>query len=108
MEDIVIVSAARTAVGKFGGSLARIPATELGSIAIRAALERAGVTPGQVGEVIMGQVLAAGMGQNPARQALIKSGAFDSTGRSLAPEIDSPNGGTTVVVFKLPGKGGGK
>ena len=79
MEDIVIVSAARTAVGKFGGSLARIPATELGSIAIRAALERAGVTPGQVGEVIMGQVLAAGMGQNPARQALIKSGVARET-----------------------------
>jgi len=74
MEDIVIVSAARTAVGKFGGSLARIPATELGSIAIKAALERAKLDPAQVGEVIMGQVLAAGAGQNPARQALLKAG----------------------------------
>jgi acetyl-CoA C-acetyltransferase len=74
MEDIVIVSAARTAVGKFGGSLAKIPATELGSIAIKAALERAGIDPAQVGEVIMGQVLAAGAGQNPARQASLKAG----------------------------------
>ena len=74
MEDIVIVSAARTAVGKFGGSLAKVPAAELGSIVIKAALERAKLDPAQVGEVIMGQVLAAGVGQNPARQALLKAG----------------------------------
>ena len=60
MEDIVIVSAARTGVGKFGGSLAKVPATELGSIAIRAALERAKLGLDQVGEVILGQVLPAG------------------------------------------------
>jgi acetyl-CoA C-acetyltransferase len=74
MEDIVIVSAARTAVGKFGGSLAGIAATELGSIVIREVLARAKLTPDQISEVIMGQVLAAGAGQNPARQALLKSG----------------------------------
>jgi acetyl-CoA C-acetyltransferase len=74
MEDIVIVSAVRTAVGKFGGSLARIPATELGAIVIKEALARAKVDPSQVSEVIMGQVLAAGAGQNPARQALLKAG----------------------------------
>ncbi|MDB5753276.1 MAG: Acetyl-CoA C-acetyltransferase-like protein [Ramlibacter sp.] len=74
MEDIVIVSAARTAVGKFGGSLAKIPATELGAIVIKEALARAKIDPSQVSEVIMGQVLAAGSGQNPARQALLKAG----------------------------------
>ncbi len=74
MEDIVIVSAARTAVGKFGGSLAKLPVTELGSLVIKALLERTKLDPAQVGEVIMGQVLAAGAGQNPARQALMKSG----------------------------------
>jgi acetyl-CoA C-acetyltransferase len=74
MEDIVIVSATRTAVGKFGGSLAKIPAPELGAIVVKEALARAGIDPAQVSEVIMGQVLAAGSGQNPARQALIKAG----------------------------------
>ena len=74
MQDIVIVSAARTAVGKFGGSLAKTPAPELGAAVIKALLERTGLGPDQVGEVIMGQVLAAGAGQNPARQALLKSG----------------------------------
>jgi len=74
MEDIVIVSAARTAVGKFGGSLARIPAPELGAAVIAEVLKRSGLSAEQVGEVIMGQVLAAGSGQNPARQAVIKSG----------------------------------
>ncbi|MDP2255823.1 MAG: beta-ketoacyl synthase N-terminal-like domain-containing protein, partial [Polaromonas sp.] len=74
MEDIVIVSAGRTAVGKFGGALAKIPATELGAAVIKAVLERSGLSAGQVGEVIMGQVLAAGVGQNPARQAVIKAG----------------------------------
>lgn len=74
MTDVVIVSAARTAVGKFGGSLARIAAPELGATVIRAALERAKVAPDQVSEVIMGQVLTAGSGQNPARQASLKGG----------------------------------
>ncbi|MDZ7862614.1 acetyl-CoA C-acetyltransferase [Acidovorax sp.] len=79
MEDIVIVSATRTAVGKFGGALAKVPATELGSIVIREALTRAGLAAGQVGEVIMGQVLAAGVGQNPARQASMKAGVAQET-----------------------------
>jgi acetyl-CoA C-acetyltransferase len=74
MEDIVIVSAARTAVGKFGGSLAKIPATEMGAAVIKAVAERAGVSPELLGEVIMGQVLAAGVGQNPARQSVVKAG----------------------------------
>ena len=74
MDDIVIVAAGRTGVGKFGGSLARIPAPELGAHVIKGVLERAKLAPDQVSEVIMGQVLTAGSGQNPARQALIKSG----------------------------------
>ena len=74
MEDIVIVSAARTAVGKFGGSLAKTPATELGAAVIKALMERSGLPADLVGEVIMGQVLAAGVGQNPARQSVLKSG----------------------------------
>ncbi|MEY4653278.1 MAG: Acetyl-CoA acetyltransferase [Pseudomonadota bacterium] len=74
MEDIVIVSAARTAVGKFGGTLAKVAAPELGANVIREAIARARLDPAQVGEVIMGQVLAAGAGQNPARQALMKGG----------------------------------
>jgi len=72
--DIVIVSAARTAVGKFGGTLAKTPAPELGATVIKAVLERARVAGDQVGEVILGQVLQAGAGQNPARQSLIKAG----------------------------------
>ncbi|MCD6077776.1 MAG: Acetyl-CoA C-acetyltransferase-like protein [Ramlibacter sp.] len=74
MQDIVIVSAVRTAVGKFGGSLAKTPAVDLGAAVIKEALARAKVQPAQVSEVIMGQVLAAGAGQNPARQALLKAG----------------------------------
>ena len=74
MTDVVIVSAARTAVGKFGGSLAKTAAPDLGAVVIRAVLERAGLKPEQVSEVILGQVLTAGSGQNPARQAVIKAG----------------------------------
>ena len=79
MEDIVIVSAARTAVGKFGGSLAKTPATELGSIVIKELLARSGLPVDAIGEVIMGQVLAAGVGQNPARQAMMKAGLAKET-----------------------------
>ncbi|MEI7515135.1 MAG: acetyl-CoA C-acetyltransferase [Betaproteobacteria bacterium] len=79
MEDIVIVAATRTAVGKFGGSLAKVAAPELGAAVIKNLLERTGLGTDQVGEVIMGQVLAAGSGQNPARQSLIKSGVAKET-----------------------------
>ena len=74
MTDIVIVAAARTAVGKFGGALAKTPAPELGAAVIAALLERARLTGDQIGEVILGQVLTGGSGQNPARQSVIKSG----------------------------------
>jgi len=73
-DEIVIVSAARTPVGSFNGAFANLPAHELGKVAIKAAMERAGVEPGRVNEVIMGQILAAGQGQNPARQASIAAG----------------------------------
>jgi acetyl-CoA C-acetyltransferase len=79
MQDIVIVAAARTAVGKFGGTLAKTPATELGSIVIKGLLARSGLPVDAIGEVIMGQVLAAGVGQNPARQAMMKAGVAQET-----------------------------
>jgi acetyl-CoA C-acetyltransferase len=77
MTDVVIVAAGRTGVGKFGGSLAKIAASELGAKIISTLVKRIGLDPAQVGEVIMGQVLAAGVGQNPARQASIKAGLPD-------------------------------
>jgi acetyl-CoA C-acetyltransferase len=74
MTDIVIVSAARTPVGAFNGALSSLPASALGTIAIKAALERAGVEPGQVSEVVLGHVLQAAAGQGPARQASVGAG----------------------------------
>ena len=74
MTDIVIVAAARTAVGKFGGTLAKTAAPELGAAVIQELLKRAKLSGDQIGEVILGQVLQAGSGQNPARQSVIKSG----------------------------------
>jgi acetyl-CoA C-acetyltransferase len=78
MEDVVIVAAGRTAIGKFGGTLSKIPATELGAQVIKQLMAKTGIDPASVSEVIMGQVLTAGVGQNPARQAVIKSGLPDS------------------------------
>jgi len=78
-QSIVIASAARTAVGSFNGAFANVPAHELGARVIKAAMERAGVAPEEVGEVILGQVLTAGEGQNPARQASIAAGLPVST-----------------------------
>ena len=77
MTEIVIVAAARTAVGKFGGALAKIPAAELGATVIKDLLRRTGLKGEQISEVILGQVLQAGCGQNPARQAVIKAGLPD-------------------------------
>jgi acetyl-CoA C-acetyltransferase len=89
--DIVIVSAARTGVGKFGGSLAKVPASSLGSTVIAEVLKRAGLSGEQVSEVIMGQVLQAGAGQNPARQASIGAGL--------------PNTVPAMTINKLCGSG---
>lgn len=74
LQDAVIVSAVRTAIGTYGGGLAEVPAVKLGELCIRAALERADLKPDQVEEVIMGNVLQAGLGQNPARQAAVNAG----------------------------------
>ncbi|NBT78459.1 MAG: acetyl-CoA C-acetyltransferase, partial [Betaproteobacteria bacterium] len=91
MHQAVIVSAVRTAIGKFGGSLASMAAPELGAIVIRAALERANIEASQVDEVIFGQVLTAGSGQNPARQAAIKAGL--------------PHGVPAMTINKVCGSG---
>jgi acetyl-CoA C-acetyltransferase len=77
MNDVVITAALRSAVGKFGGSIAKVSAADLGAQVIKALLARTGVKPEQISEVILGQVLTAGVGQNPARQALIRSGIPD-------------------------------
>ncbi len=74
MTDVVIASGARTPVGSFTGSFANVPAHDLGTVAIKAALERAKVAPTEVSEVVLGQILTAGQGQNPGRQAAIKAG----------------------------------
>ncbi len=74
MANVVIVAAVRTAVGKFGGSLAKEAPADLGATVIRGLLEKTGLKPEQISEVILGQVLTAGQGQNPARQAVIRAG----------------------------------
>ena len=91
MTDIVIVAAARTAVGKFGGALAKTPASELGAVVIKDLLRRTGLSGDQISEVILGQVLTAGCGQNPARQAVIKAGL--------------PHGVPAMTINKVCGSG---
>jgi acetyl-CoA C-acetyltransferase len=85
--DVYILSAARTPIGKFGGGLSTVPATELGATAIRAAVERAGIAPERVDEVIMGQVIQAGAGQAPARQAALKAGLPESVGATTVNKV---------------------
>ena len=91
MRDVYILSAARTPIGKFGGALSTTPATELGAVAIRAAVERAGVAPERIDEAIIGQVLQAGAGQAPARQAALKAGL--------------PEGVSATTINKVCGSG---
>lgn len=79
MQDVVIVAAGRTAIGSFGGSLAQVPAHKLGATVIQGLLEKSGLKPEQIDEVILGQVLTAGCGQNPARQAVIAAGLPETT-----------------------------
>jgi acetyl-CoA C-acetyltransferase len=91
MTDVFILSAARTPIGKFGGGLSTVPATELGATAIRAAVERSGIAPERVDEAIMGQVIQAGAGQAPARQAALKGGL--------------PEGVSATTINKVCGSG---
>ncbi|HYM52611.1 MAG TPA: acetyl-CoA C-acetyltransferase [Candidatus Dormibacteraeota bacterium] len=91
MSDVYILSAARTPIGKFLGGLSTVPATELGAVAIRAAVERAGVAPERIDEAIMGQVIQAGAGQAPARQAALKAGL--------------PEGVSATTINKVCGSG---
>jgi acetyl-CoA C-acetyltransferase len=91
VRDVYILSAARTPIGKFGGGLSTTPAVELGAVAIRAAVDRAGVAPEKVDETIMGQVLQAGSGQAPARQAALKAGL--------------PEGVSATTINKVCGSG---
>jgi acetyl-CoA C-acetyltransferase len=87
MNDVYILSAARTPIGKFLGGLSTIPATDLGANAIRAAVQRAGIAPERVDEVIMGQVIQAGAGQAPARQAALRAGLPDSVGATTINKV---------------------
>jgi acetyl-CoA C-acetyltransferase len=96
-KDIVIASGARTPTGRFLGSLAGFTAPELGGFAIKAAVERAGIKPSDVEEVIMGNVVAAGIGQNPARQAALKGGIPDAVGATTINKVCGS--GLKAVVF---------
>jgi acetyl-CoA C-acetyltransferase len=96
-KDVVIVSGARTATGRFLGSLAGFTAPELGGVAIKAAVERAGVKPSDVEEVIMGNVVGAGIGQNPARQAALKGGIPEAVGATTINKVCGS--GLKAVVF---------
>ena len=96
-KDIVIVSGARTATGAFLGSLASLPAPELGAVAIREAVSRAGIKPEDVDEVIMGNVVSAGMGQAPARQAALKAGIPDTVGCTTINKVCGS--GLKAVIF---------
>src|SRR5689334_20649325 len=87
MREVVIVAAARTPIGSFQGELASVPATKLGAIAIKAALERAGLPGDAVSEVFMGMVLPAGTGQAPARQAAIGAGLPKSVGATTINKV---------------------
>jgi acetyl-CoA C-acetyltransferase len=91
MSDVYILSAARTPIGKFGGGLSTVPATDLGATAIRAAVERSGIAPERIDEAIMGQVIQAGAGQAPARQAALKAGL--------------PEGVSATTINKVCGSG---
>lgn len=85
--EVVFLGAARTAIGRFRGTISRVPAVELGGVAIRAAVERAGVDPASIDEVLVGQVIQAGSGQAPARQAALKAGLPQTVGATAVNKV---------------------
>ncbi len=100
-ESVVIVAGARTPMGGFQGSLASVTATELGAIAIKEAVQRAGIAPADVQEVIMGNVLPAGLGQGPARQAMRKAGIPDATGATTINKLCGSGMKATMLIHDL-------
>lgn len=97
-ESVVIVAGARTPMGGFQGSLAGVSATDLGAIAIKETLKRAGINPAEVQEVIMGNVLPAGLGQGPARQAMRKAGIPDATGATTVNKLCGSGMKATMLI----------
>jgi len=106
--EVVIVSAARTAIGKFGGTLSTTPAPELGAVAIRAAVERAGIDPAIIDEVLMGNVVMAGQGQAPARQAAIKAGIPPTIGATTVNKICGSGLKTVMLAAAMIRAGDGE
>ena len=105
--EAVIVSAARTAVGRFQGSLASLSASDLGAVAVQAAVERAGVDPASIDEVLMGNVVLAGQGQAPARQAAIKAGLPPTVGATTVNKICGSGLKTVMLATAMIGTGDG-
>src|SRR5258708_9429854 len=100
-QEVVILSGCRTPIGAFGGVFKDVPATELGAVAVREAVKRAGIRADQVDEVVLGCILQAGVGMNPARQAAIKAGIPESV---PAPTVNKVCGsGLQAVVLAPPG-----
>src|ERR1700727_1401602 len=106
MKDVVIVSAVRTPVGKFQGAFADLTAVQLGAVAVREAVRRAGINPASVDECLMGCVLPAGLGQNPARQAALKGG-LPETVSAMTINMVCGSGLKAVELAAQAGMGGG-
>jgi len=106
--EVVIVSAVRTPIGRFQGTLSNVPASELGAVAIKAAVERAGVSPSDIAEVLMGNVVQAGQGQAPARQAAIKAGIPPFVGATTVNKICGSGLKTVMLAAAMIGVGDGE
>ncbi len=107
-QEVVIVSAARTPIGRFQGTLSNVPASELGAVAIEAAVERAGISPNAINEVLMGNVVQAGQGQAPARQAAIKAGLPPFVGATTVNKICGSGLKTVMLAAAMVRAGDGE